>query len=452
MTIEPLPLSDVSQTYRVCVGNTHLILKLTSPQVASLCVRIHQYLERHHIESPAILSSDLERGAILYCDLGRAEAPVKPDSAELIPIVRHLARLHDACHMKPEEAHALFPDLTATGLPSPARLAAEILLTFGDAEDRRGKVLEAAEALAACMENSPMLVIFDIKREHFLFRDGQPVLVDLEMASFWDVPIANLATLFSFPGQFSESLPPSLRATLLAEYVNSRQTECARMDLLMRALDAADFLLRKTFARAASCGAVETSLMIRSRRLHAHSGDWSIEAEIGPAHFSELISTLSQKSRLRVVDIGCGSGAALRDIASGWPQHQLVGLDLNPGGDAPGAIIATADQIPLASGSAGMVICIQLLQYLPEKVNFLKAVYDVLQPGAKAFFAMTEHFATPTGLPTLTEFLAVSGPPGAFPSVSHLRRGPARHVIRNGPLRRPARHLQNARSPDSLKT
>jgi SAM-dependent methyltransferase len=418
MTVEPLALSDVSQTYRVCSGNTHLILKVASPQVANLCVRIHEYLERRHIESPAILSSDPERGAILYCDLGRAEAPARPDEAELIAIVRYLARLHDACQMKQEEAHSLFPDLTATGFPSPARLAAEILLTFGGAEDRRGKVLEAAEALAASVANSPMLVISDIKREHFLFRDGHPVLVDLEMASFWDVPIANLATLFSFPGQFSEPLPPSLRATLLAEYVNSRQTASARIDLLRRALDAADFLLRTTFSRAASCGAVETSPMVRSRRLHARSGEWSIEAEVGPAHFRELISTLSQKGRLRVVDIGCGSGAALRDIASGWPQHQLVGLDLNPGGDAPGAIIGTADQLPLASGSAALVICVQLLQYLPEKLNFLKAVYDVLRPGAKAFFAMTEHFATPPGLPSLPEFLSASEPPDVFPSVS----------------------------------
>jgi hypothetical protein len=423
MALEPLALSDLTQTYRVSGGDTKLILKMASPRVASLCARIHEYLERQNIESPAILSSDPERGAILFCDLGRAKAPAKPDAAELMAIVRYLARLHDACHMTPEEACALFPDLSVDGFPSPGRLAAEILLAFGDSENRRGKVLEAAEAVAASATNSPALVISDVKREHFLFRDGRPVLVDLEMASFWDVPIANLATLFSFPGQFIGSIAPSLRATLVSEYVNSRRTLCVGADVHAHALDAAEFLLRKTFANAPSSGAVDSSQMVRSRRLRAGPGEWSIEAELGPAHFGELISTLSQKDRLRVVDIGCGDGAALRDIANSWPQHQLVGLDLKPGVDTPGAIIGKAEQLPLADGSATTVICVQVLQYLSEKLNLLKVLYDVLRPGAKAFFAMTEHFDIAHGVPSLPELLASSEPPDAFPSVSAVWAG-----------------------------
>jgi len=325
--------------------------------------------------------------------------------------------------MTQSTASAVFPAAAVDGFPTPVQRAANILYRFADVSCENGsKLMDAATTLASSGAASPdaVLIVSDVKLEHFLFGNGEPRLVDLEMLSFWDLPISNLATLFSFPGQFSNPLPEQTRKLLLAEYVKERRLPCPAFGVLWPALEAAEFLLRKTFARAASAGAAETGLMVRNRRLRsASSAEWSLEGELGPNHFGELLDMLSEGRSMRILDLGCGTGAALRDIQQEWPHHHLVGLDLNLTRQTPGAVIADADLMPFAPGQYDIVVCVQVLQYLPDKLRFLEETYALLRPGAKAFFAMTEHFDGESGFhPPLEQLLAASRPRDVQPQVS----------------------------------
>jgi len=413
--LEPLALSDVSQTYRVRGLHSSFVLKIMPVRTTDLCVRAHEYIRSKGISLPEIVWWDAKGGAVLYEDLGPADIPPTLDLTKLKSIVRYLARLHDACTMTQSTAASLFPAAAADGFPTPAQRAANILHRFADVSSEDGrKLMDAAAALASSGPAFPdaVLVVSDVKLEHFLFDNREPRLVDLEMLSFWDLPISNLATLFSFPGQFSHPLSEPTRKLLLAEYVKERQLPCPAFDVLRPALEAAEFLLRKTFARAASAGAAETGLMVRNRRLRsAVSGDWSLEGELGPIHFGELLDMLSEGRSMRILDLGCGTGAALRDIQKEWPHHHLVGLDRNLTRQTPGAVIADAERLPFAPGQYDIVLCIQVLQYLPDKLRFLEKTYELLSPGGKAFFAMTEHFNGESGFqPPLAEILATSRP------------------------------------------
>ena len=41
--------------------------------------------------------------------------------------------------------------------------------------------------------------------------------------------------------------------------------------------------------------------------------------------------------------------------------------------------------MPFAPGQYDIVVCVQVLEYLPDKLRFLEETYALLRPGAKAF-------------------------------------------------------------------
>lgn len=418
--LRALALSDHTQTYRVCGSRHSAVLKMLQPETAALTMRVHSFFSRGGLQFPRILWTDPLQGAILYEDFGTEAAPATPDVRDLTKIMGYLARLHDVSIMEEQTARIEFPDLAAHGFPRPAELAASIAKRY-TAPDRnmRAKILEAAAAAVEGMPSLPFLAISDIKREHFFMSRGEPVLVDLELASFWDLPAANLATLLSFPGQFTSPLDSGLKQHLVREYVKARQTEKVEPDTLWRAVQAAEFLMSLTLSRAAEYCRLQPGYMARNRSLEAGThGGQSVQAEIGSANFRRLCAVLNGNQALHVLDLASGSGEALRDIAARWPQHRLTGLDLYPGAGTPGGVLGDARRLPFARAAFDVILCVQLLQYIPDKLALISDVHRVLRPGGLALFAMTEHFGAESGfLPKLSEIAPAIQSPGVIQDV-----------------------------------
>jgi SAM-dependent methyltransferase len=100
----------------------------------------------------------------------------------------------------------------------------------------------------------------------------------------------------------------------------------------------------------------------------------------------------------RVLDLGCGDGATLREVtgrvgAAGW----LLGIDRNPRAlaaaaavmpsGAPRWLLIRADlakPLPIATGSLDRVLCHNTLEALADPAGLLVEAHRVLRPGGQA--------------------------------------------------------------------
>ena len=123
---------------------------------------------------------------------------------------------------------------------------------------------------------------------------------------------------------------------------------------------------------------------------------------------------------LAILDLACGSGAFLGNLAAAFPRARLIGLDLSPAYLAEARrstgtealIQANAERVPLANASLDAVTCVYLFHELPPKVRPLIAaeIARVLKPGGVLAFADS---AQPSDEPHLARLLEV------FPAYFH---------------------------------
>jgi len=100
---------------------------------------------------------------------------------------------------------------------------------------------------------------------------------------------------------------------------------------------------------------------------------------------------------LAVLDLACGAGGFLGDLASAFPRARLLGLDLSPAylgqacAVAPGAafVQGKAEQLPFADASLDAITSVYLFHELPPKVRTAAAaeIARVLKPGGQFAFA-----------------------------------------------------------------
>ena len=99
---------------------------------------------------------------------------------------------------------------------------------------------------------------------------------------------------------------------------------------------------------------------------------------------------------LAIMDVACGSGAFLGDVAATFPRATLVGLDLSAAyvaearkrsGAEP--VQANAERLPFADASIDALSCVYLFHELPPKVRVTVAAEfaRVLKPGGVLAFA-----------------------------------------------------------------
>jgi SAM-dependent methyltransferase len=93
-----------------------------------------------------------------------------------------------------------------------------------------------------------------------------------------------------------------------------------------------------------------------------------------------------------IVDIGCSSGALLRDLSREQPGAVLLGVDVVPSGlrtahevvpDVP-LIRASALDLPLTDASVDAIASLNVLEHLADDVGALVEMYRVLRPGGRA--------------------------------------------------------------------
>ena len=108
-------------------------------------------------------------------------------------------------------------------------------------------------------------------------------------------------------------------------------------------------------------------------------------AELENEHFwfagrRALIERLLTTHAARVeaaVDVGCGTGALLDLLAS--HAERVVGVD-PLGGTDPRIVVGTAEQLPLDSGSVGLVTAFDVLEHVDDRAA-LAEFRRVLRPG-----------------------------------------------------------------------
>ena len=94
---------------------------------------------------------------------------------------------------------------------------------------------------------------------------------------------------------------------------------------------------------------------------------------------------------LAILDLACGAGSFLGDLAATFPRARLIGLDLSPAyldvaaRETPTAafVQAKAEQLPIADASFDAVTAVYLFHELPPKVRTAVAaeIARVLKPG-----------------------------------------------------------------------
>ena len=96
-----------------------------------------------------------------------------------------------------------------------------------------------------------------------------------------------------------------------------------------------------------------------------------------------------------VLDVGCGAGAALRELAERYPEASLTGCDISPlaVGTASSLneelvkagrmrfLLCGVPDLPFADGSFDTVFSVESLYFWPDQVAGLREIRRVLAPG-----------------------------------------------------------------------
>ncbi len=116
---------------------------------------------------------------------------------------------------------------------------------------------------------------------------------------------------------------------------------------------------------------------------------------------------------LRILDLACGSGAFLENLAATFPRARLAGADLSTAylaearraSGVEAVVQANAEHLPFADGGLDAVTCIYLFHELPPRVRPRVAaeIARVLKPGGVLAFADSIQ---PMDEPCLTRALA----------------------------------------------
>ena len=108
-----------------------------------------------------------------------------------------------------------------------------------------------------------------------------------------------------------------------------------------------------------------------------------------------------------VVDLGCGTGQLTQRLIRGFPDANIVGVDLSDGmlteaavrlrqvgGDDQPLVRADALQLPFAASSLDLVVCTESFHWYPDQAAALAELARVLNPGGRLLIA---SIATVTG-------------------------------------------------------
>ena len=91
--------------------------------------------------------------------------------------------------------------------------------------------------------------------------------------------------------------------------------------------------------------------------------------------YPALLDQLEQLPRQRVLDVGCGTGELLRQMAARWPEGEYRGVDLSPEmvaiareklGRAALVVQGDSEHLPVPDGWAQVVVCSDSFHHYPD--------------------------------------------------------------------------------------
>jgi SAM-dependent methyltransferase len=111
-----------------------------------------------------------------------------------------------------------------------------------------------------------------------------------------------------------------------------------------------------------------------------------------------LLTALGLPTSGRVLDLGCGPGAAAARMRAARPDLDVVGLDRDAGllaraGSRLRVLQADAEELPFASSSFDAVHVRLLLRHVPRPAAVLAEVHRVLRPGGRLVLGDTDDGA-----------------------------------------------------------
>lgn len=114
--------------------------------------------------------------------------------------------------------------------------------------------------------------------------------------------------------------------------------------------------------------------------------------------YPTLLDQLEQLPRQRVLDVGCGTGELLRQMAARWPEGEYRGVDLSPEmvaiareklGRAALVVQGDSEHLPVPDGWAQVVVCSDSFHHYPDPEAALREFHRVLQPGGTVLIGDT---------------------------------------------------------------
>ncbi|HUA29857.1 MAG TPA: class I SAM-dependent methyltransferase [Streptosporangiaceae bacterium] len=129
-----------------------------------------------------------------------------------------------------------------------------------------------------------------------------------------------------------------------------------------------------------------------SGSLRAFYEDPATPASSGPDRAHRMAAMLSAAldgvpAPARILDLGCGDGAAAGLAARRNPGHHMIGFDWSAGAlrrarqQSLTVVRSGVDPLPVASGSVDVVIMSELIEHLVDTDSALDEVLRVLRPG-----------------------------------------------------------------------
>jgi len=115
-------------------------------------------------------------------------------------------------------------------------------------------------------------------------------------------------------------------------------------------------------------------------------GLWSVKNRLGSI-MPVLRQFLKEKSKVRVLELGCGYGRAMLQLKQKLPDLEIIGMNLQEYpeqhkefryiyGDA-------GRKIPLPDNSINFIYSIAAIHFVKDKAKFIEEAFRVLRPGGE---------------------------------------------------------------------
>lgn len=136
------------------------------------------------------------------------------------------------------------------------------------------------------------------------------------------------------------------------------------------------------------------------RSFHSGADQYDRHTPVQQRVVRQLVVALAAEFRCapqRILDIGCGTGQLLSQLAVRYPQATLHGLDLAPNmlrlaadrlAGAATLVQGDAEQLPFVDGSFDLVVSSSTFQWLEQFDRCFSEVRRVLAPGGLFCFAL----------------------------------------------------------------